>query len=83
QHVIVRRDITGWLYPTLRKGTRGVIAQRPRGLLCDRYLVNLGDGQQLMVRGRDLKATVLGPGNEFVGGIKLGLVLAATVPLGL
>jgi hypothetical protein len=85
QHVVARRDLDGWMgpagYPRVRKGTTGVIVQRPAGLFSDRYVVDFSRSGQMHVHGRDLKPTLFGPRNDFRAGVHLGLILLIAIPV--
>lgn len=72
QHVVLRREVrTGLFGYTIRKGQRGVVVQRPIGIFSDKYVVSFTSGRAT-VSGRDLKASILGPGNDVAAGMRLG-----------
>lgn len=57
-HVVASCDLDGWMgklgYPAVKKGTRGIVRERPTGFFSDRYKVEFHRGGMVMVRGGDL-----------------------------
>ena len=45
QHVVLRKEVhTGLFGYPIRKGQRGVVLQRPAGILSDKYVVSFTSG---------------------------------------
>src|ERR1035438_8325758 len=68
QHVVLRRDLDGWLgplgYPAVRRGARGIVRSQPAGFFSDRYEVEFLHGGRVHVSGRHLRPAMYGHGEE-------------------
>ncbi len=53
-HVVASRDLDGWMgslgFPAVKKGTRGIVRERPSGWFSDRYRVEFHRGGTVGVR---------------------------------
>jgi hypothetical protein len=87
-HVVAREDLHGWAgslgYPVVKRGTRGIVRETPRGLFSHRYLVEFSNGHRESVEGRQLKPALLGHGEAAWSrhqktrqGIHLGMLILA------
>lgn len=67
RHVVVRRDVAGWAgpfsTPLARRGAHGIVRSRA-GWFDGRYTVEFADGRRAQVRGRDLRPTAFGHGED-------------------
>ena len=68
QHVVLRRDLDGWLgplgFPAVKRGARGIVRSQPAGLFSGRYEVELVHGGRVRVSGRHLRPAMYGHGEE-------------------